>query len=269
MEPPGRLGAGERLVNGRVALVTGAASGIGAAVVERFCAEGARVLALDRDADALRALAARTGADALAGDVTRQGDVERALAGAAALGPLRIVVNAAGVVAADDPETVADATWERILAVNLTGTMRVCRGALPLLRAAGGGAIVNVASVAAFNSTPGSASYAPSKAAVVAYTRNLAYAHGADGIRANCLCPGWTRSAMAEREMRDAAAQAGTTMEDEFAAMAARLALRRIARPDEIAACVRFLAGDEASFVTGAVLVADGGGRIATHARAF
>lgn len=256
-------------MKGRVALVTGAASGIGAAVAERLCAEGVRLLAFDRDAAALEALAARTGAHALAGDVTRQEQVEQAVAAAAALGPLRIVVNAAGVVAADDPQTIADATWERLLAVNLTGTMRVCRAALPRLRAAGGGAIVNVASVAAFNSTPGSASYAPSKAGVVAFTRNLAYTYGADGVRANCLCPGWTRTAMAEREMGDAAALAGTTMEAEFDAMAQRLALRRIARPEEIAACVRFLASDEASFVTGAVLVADGGGRVATHARGF
>ncbi len=256
-------------MKGRVALVTGAASGIGAAVAERLCAEGVRLLAFDRDAAALEALAARTGAHALAGDVTRQEQVEQAVAAAAALGPLRIVVNAAGVVAADDPQTIADATWERLLAVNLTGTMRVCRAALPRLRAAGGGAIVNVASVAAFNSTPGSASYAPSKAGVVAFTRNLAYTYGADGVRANCLCPGWTRTAMAEREMGDAAALAGTTMQAEFDAMAQRLALRRIARPEEIAACVRFLASDEASFVTGAVLVADGGGRVATHARGF
>lgn len=256
-------------MNGQLALVTGAASGIGCAVVERLRADGAQVIAFDCDAAALAALAARTGAVACGGDVTRQDDVDRAIAAAAAQGALRIVVNAAGVIAADDPETVADATWERMLAVNLTGAMRVCRAALPLLRAAGGGSIVNVASVAAFNSTPGSASYAPSKAGLVAYTRNIAYVHGADNIRANCVCPGWTRTAMAEREMSDAAALAGTTMEQEFAALAARLALRRIAQPREIANCVRFLAGSEASFVTGAVLVADGGGRIAAHARGF
>jgi NAD(P)-dependent dehydrogenase (short-subunit alcohol dehydrogenase family) len=256
-------------MNGAWALVTGAASGIGAAVVERFCAEGRRVLAFDRSADALAALAARTGAQALAGDVTQQADVDAALRAAQALGPLQVLVNAAGVVAADDPETVEDAVWERMLAVNLTGTMRMCRGALPLLRAAGGGAIVNVASVAAFNATPGSASYAPSKAGVVAYTRNLAQVHGAEGIRANCLCPGWTRTAMAEREMSEAAARAGTSMEAEFTAMAQRLALKRVAMPAEIASCVRFLASEQASFVTGAVLVADGGGRIATAARAF
>ncbi len=253
----------------RIVFITGAASGIGAAAVERLAAEGARVLAFDRSAEALDALARRTGATAFVGDVTQQQDVDRAMAMLAAMGGPHVVVNGAGVVAADDPQGVTDATWERMIAVNLTGTMRVCRAAIALLRAAGGGAIVNVASVAAFNSTPGSASYAPSKAGVVAYTRNIAYVHGADNIRANCLCPGWTRTSMAEREMGEAAALAGTTMEAEFAVMADRIALKRVARPEEIASCIRFLASDEASFVTGAVLVADGGGRIATHARGF
>ena len=251
-------------MKGRIALVTGAASGIGAATVERFVADGLQVVAFDR-----AAATARDGVTVVLGDVTRQADVEAAIDAARQRGGLQVVVNAAGVVAADDPDSVEDATWERMLAVNLTGTMRVCRAAIPLLRAAGGGAIVNVASVAAFNSTPGSASYAPSKAGVVAYTRNIAYAHGVDGIRANCLCPGWTATAMAEAELREAAARSGRSVEQEAAALAERLALRRLARPEEMAACVRFLAGDEASFVTGGVLVADGGGRIATPARGF
>jgi len=247
-----------------VALVTGAASGIGAATVQRLAADGHHVLAVDRVP-----ASGGAGIQVVIGDVTQQADVDAAIAAAAAAGTLKIIVNAAGIVSADDPEEVVDATWERMLAVNLTGTMRVCRGALPLLRAAGGGAIVNVASVAAFNSTPGSASYAPSKAAVVAYTRNIAYACGADGIRANCLCPGWTATAMAEAEMRVAAAASGRSVDEETRALAQRLALRRFARPEEMAACIRFLASDEASFVTGAVLVADGGGRIATAARGF
>ncbi|MEO6273239.1 MAG: SDR family oxidoreductase [Rhodoferax sp.] len=250
-------------------LVTGAASGIGAAVAERLAQEGNLVFAMDRSADALAGLAAHCRVTPIVADVTAQADIDRAIALIAASGRLDVVVNAAGVVAEDNPEDVTDAVWERMLAINLTGTMRICRAAIPLLRQAGGGAIVNVASVAAFNSTPGSASYAPSKAAVVAYTRNIAYVHGVDKIRANCLCPGWTRTPMAEQEMRDAAAAAGSSMEQEFARVEARIALQRMASPQEMASCIRFLASSEASFVTGAVLVADGGGRLATHARGF
>jgi NAD(P)-dependent dehydrogenase (short-subunit alcohol dehydrogenase family) len=256
-------------MQGRIVLVTGAASGIGAAVVERLTVERALVLAFDRDAGGLASLCSRTGAVAVTGDVTVQQDVDRAMAAAIARGGLHVLVNAAGIVAADEPADVQDATWERMLAVNLTGTMRMCRAAIPILRAARGGSIVNVASVAAFNATPGSASYAPSKAGVVAYTRGLALSHGADNIRANCVCPGWTRTPMADREMDEAAALSGGTREQAYTAIARQLALQRVGTAAEIASCVRFLAGDDASFVTGAVLVADGGGRIAAAARAL
>lgn len=255
-------------MRGRLVMVTGAASGIGAAVVERMVADGALVLAFDRDLDRLAALCARTGAQPLAGDVTVQQDVNDAMAAAQARGGLQCLVNAAGIVAADEAAEVEDATWERMLAVNLTGTMRVCRAALAQLCASGGGTVVNVASVAAFNATPGSASYAPSKAGVVAYTRGLALSYGAQGVRANCVLPGWTRTPMADREMDEAAVHSGNTREQEYSAIAERLALRRIGEAAEIAACVRFLAGDDSSFVTGAMLVADGGGRIAAAARA-
>ena len=130
------------------------------------------------------------------------------------------------------------------------------------------GAIVNIASVAAFNASPDSASYAASKAAVVAYTRSLAYAHGADGIRANAVAPGWVRTPMSAYEMQLLADQNGTTAETEFRSVERRIALGRMAEPAEIAACCLFLASDEASFVTGAVLVADGGGRSPTQNRA-
>jgi NAD(P)-dependent dehydrogenase (short-subunit alcohol dehydrogenase family) len=95
----------------------------------------------------------------------------------------------------------------------------------------------------------------------VSYTRSLAHAHGADGVRANCVAPGWVRTPMSDMEMRLAAEASGTTREVEFEALAKRIALRRVATPDEIAACCLFLASDDASFVTGSVLIADGGGR--------
>ena len=138
--------------------------------------------------------------------------------------------------------------------------MAVCRAALPRLIATRGN-VVNVASVAAFNASPDTTSYAASKAALVSYTRSLAHAHGADGVRANCVAPGWVRTPMSEYEMSLAAEANATNAEGEFATLARRIALRRIAAPEEIAACCLFLASDEASFVTGAVLIADGGGR--------
>jgi NAD(P)-dependent dehydrogenase (short-subunit alcohol dehydrogenase family) len=138
--------------------------------------------------------------------------------------------------------------------------MAVCRAALPMLIAAKG-AIVNVASVAAFNAAPSTVAYAASKSALVSYTRSLAHAHGADGVRANCVAPGWVRTPMSEMEMGLAAAASGATPEAEFQAIAAQIAVRRIASPEEIAGCCAFLASNDASFVTGAVLIADGGGR--------
>jgi NAD(P)-dependent dehydrogenase (short-subunit alcohol dehydrogenase family) len=254
---------------GRAALVTGAASGIGAAVVRGLVAEGARVLAVGLQPEGLDALARECGCDAAPCDVTVEAEV-RAVVGRAgqAFGRLDVVVNAAGIVHADDVADIDDAVWSRLLDVNLSGAMRVCRAALPAMQRQRSGAIVNIASVAAFNASPGMASYAASKAGLVALTRALAQRYGADGIRANCLCPGWVRTPMSEAEMREAAQAKGTSAEAEFALLGARIALGRVAGADEIARCALFLASDDASFVTGAVLVADGGARTPASARA-
>jgi 3-oxoacyl-[acyl-carrier protein] reductase len=253
---------------GKTALVTGAASGIGEAVVRRFREEGAEVVAAGLQPELLAELARQTGARAADCDVTQEPDVRRAVDQARALGRLDIVVNAAGIVQADDVADIDDRVWERVLAVNLTGAMRVCRAAIPQMQRQGGGAIVNIASVAAFNASAGMGSYAPSKAGLVALTRSIANRYGADAIRANCLCPGWVRTPMSETEMREAGGARGIGMEAAFDELKTRIALQRIALPAEMAACVLFLASDDASFVTGAVLVADGGAKTAAAARA-
>src|SRR6185437_15418767 len=252
-------------LDGKTALVTGAATGIGRATARLLAQHGARVVLFGLDEDELEAAAAEAGGRAVHGDVTQLADIAKAVAACGER--LDIVVNAAGLIIPDSPATISDEVWGRTLDVNLTGTMRVCRAALPLLRQRGG-AIANIASVAAFNASPDSASYAASKSAVVAYTPSLAYAHGADGIRANAVAPGWVRTPMSAYEMRLLAEQNGTTPDAEFEAAERRIALGRMADPSEIAACCLFLVSDDASFVTGAVLVADGGGRSPTQRRA-
>ncbi len=260
--------SGGRL-DGKTALVTGGESGLGAAIVRRFRNEGALVLAAGVQEDLLTSLARETGVEMRVCDVTNQGAVTETVRSASQLtGALHIVVNAAGIMHADNVADIEDVQWERLLAVNLSGTMRVCRAAIPYLRAAGGGAVVNVSSVAAFNGSAGMATYGAGKAGVIAFTRALANEYGQYGIRANCLCPGWVRTPMSEAEMRDVARQKGCTIEQAFAGLTERIALRRIAAADEMAGCALFLASEDASFVTGAVLVADGGARTPAAARA-
>lgn len=250
---------------GRTVLISGAATGMGRATAIRFAREGARLVLFGLGGASLEEAAALADGTAVHGDITESADIGRAIE--ACHGQLDIVVNAAGIILLDEPETVSDHAWEKSFAVNVTGAMKVCRAALPFLKRQGG-AIVNIASVAAFNASPANAAYAASKAALVSYTRTLAYAHGPDGIRANVVAPGWVRTPMSEYEMDVAARANGTTAEEEFAQLTSRIALRRVAEPEEIAACCLFLASGEASFVTGAVLVADGGGRAPTHHRA-
>lgn len=245
---------------GKVALVCGAATGIGAAVVQRFAAEGAAVVACGVPVPPFDG--------ALACDVTDDAQVRAAVAATLErYGRIDVLVNAAGVIVNDDVAEIDDAIWSRQHEINLAGTMRTMRAVLPGMLERRSGAVVNIASVAAFNAGAGSASYAASKAGVVALTRSAAQAYGARGVRVNALCPGWVDTPMAAREMQDLARELGVDEAQARERTVARIALARMARPEEMAAACLFLASDEASFITGTALVADGGARVAAAAR--
>ncbi|MDQ7907794.1 SDR family oxidoreductase [Phytohabitans sp. ZYX-F-186] len=247
----------ERRYEGRVALVTGAASGIGRAVALRLAAEGAWVLGCDVDADALaetgKLIADAGGQSTMAvADVSAQADVDR-IVGLLPDGRIDLLANVAGIMDFFLPVTeVDDATWERVMAVNVTGPMRLSRAVLPLMRAAGGGAIVNVSSIGGLTGAVAGTAYVTSKHALVGMTRSIAALYGADGIRANAVCPGGVATNIG-RSAVPKVAWAYERLEKAFARTT------RTAQPDEIATLVCWLGSDEAVNVNGAVVASDGG----------
>jgi NAD(P)-dependent dehydrogenase (short-subunit alcohol dehydrogenase family) len=251
-----------RLAN-KIALITGGGSGIGAAAARRFAVEGASVVVTGRRLEPIKAVAAEIGGLAVAGDTNDAEHLAAAVSTAVAhFGGLDIVVASAGIIFSDEVLSLKDSEWQQMLDINLTGAMKVARAALPALIERGGGAIVNISSVGGLAASPQSVSYGVSKAGLLALTRSMAYDYGAHNIRVNTLCPGWVRTPMSEHEMDFLASQKGISRAEAFSLVTAHLPLRRAAEPEEIANCCLFLASDEASFVTGAILVADGGGAI-------
>jgi NAD(P)-dependent dehydrogenase (short-subunit alcohol dehydrogenase family) len=238
---------------GRRMLVTGGAKGIGKAAALRFLAGGAQVACLDMDEAALAEL--EPGFVALNADVTDTASVETAIAEAAArMGGLDGIVNSAGVDLESSLEDTTDAAWERLIAVNLTGPMKVCRAALPFLKAAGGGTIVNVSSGAGLQPLKFRSAYSASKAGLQMFSKSLAMELAETGIRVNVVCPGAVETPLFRSSIAE-----GETGEAQLDAVRARYALARIADPDEIAAGIAFLSSAEASYVTGVALAVDGG----------
>ncbi|BCB89666.1 SDR family NAD(P)-dependent oxidoreductase [Phytohabitans suffuscus] len=242
---------------GRVALVTGAGSGIGRAVAVRLAAAGAWVVGCDLDAEALAATG-KAIADAghhvttVVGDVSAQADVDRIVAQLPD-GRVDVLANVAGVMDYFLPVTeVDDLTWERVMAVNVTGPMRLSRAVLPLMRAAGGGAIVNVASIGGLTGAVAGTAYVTSKHALVGMTRSIAALYAEDGIRANVVCPGGVETNIG-RTATPKVPWAYQRLEKSFARTT------RVAKPDEIATLVSWLGSDEAVNVNGAVVASDGG----------
>jgi 2-keto-3-deoxy-L-fuconate dehydrogenase len=225
---------------GKRALVTGAGSGIGAAVARRLAADGAEVIVADLSPEAV---ANELGALAVVLDVRDEEQVAPAMA------DLDVLVNCAGIGSTTNaPETTLD-VWENVFAVNARGTFLCCKHAIPGMTARGGGSIVNIASVAGLVGLRNRAAYCASKGAVISLTRALAVDHVADGIRVNAVAPGTVDSPWVRRLVEDV----GESLD----ALRARQPLGRLGTPEEIADAVAYLAAAE--FVTGSVLVIDGG----------
>jgi NAD(P)-dependent dehydrogenase (short-subunit alcohol dehydrogenase family) len=244
-------------LEGKVALITGAASGMGRSAAELFAAEGARVVVTDvvdggEVVDAIRA----AGGDAtfVHADVSRADDCEAMVRAAVdTYGALHVLYNNAGIFPDDDGGVLdtPESTWQRVMEINLKGVWLGCRAGIPAMLASGGGSIVNVASfVALMGAATAQIAYTASKGGVLSMTRELAVEYGRQGIRANSLCPGPIETPLLAELLSDPARRARRLV---------HIPMGRLGRAEELAKAALFLASDDSSFMTGASLVVDGG----------
>lgn len=248
-------------LEGKVALVSGGGTGIGAAVARRFAQEGAKVVVVGRRAAPLEAVAA-DGIAAFVGDAASAEDARGAVAAAVErFGALDIVVPNAGGHGLGSALDTDDEGWEEAVRSNLTTAFVLSREALPSLIERKG-AIVIVSSLAGVFAGPAVVGYTATKHALVGLTRSLARDYGPQGVRVNVVCPGWVRTAMADDQMDTLATRDGISRDGAYAMVTSEVPLRRPAEPEEIASICLFLASPESSIMTGAVVMADGGASV-------
>lgn len=251
-------------LEGKVALITGGGAGIGAAIATRFVAEGARVCITGRRQEMLdkvaRSLPEGTVATC-AGDVAKLEDTQRMVEAALSFGGrLDVLVNNAAIGPAGKVVDIDPELWRRVIDVNLTGPFLMMKAAIPHMVQQGGGSIINIASLAGLRCLPGAPAYCSSKAGLIHLTKQVALDYGPANVRCNVVCPGATRTELLESNLRPMAEALGTDLDGVFTnQVPTNIPLRRVAAPSEISGICAFLASDDSSFMTGSVLVIDGG----------
>ncbi len=247
---------------GRVAIVTGGASGIGAAIGRAFAAEGAHVTLADRDLAAARDVAASIGSTALAvaTDVTREGDVTAMVAATLARHPrIDVLVNNAGIIRKAWVKDMTEAVWDEVLDVNLKATFLCSKAVLPAMIGAARGRIVNIASIAGKVGEPTASAYSASKFGVIGFTRSLALEVARHGILVNAICPGPIATALGEQGWREGAEIEGVGLDRIMSRVNARSPLGRLGTVEEVAKMAVFIASDDCAFTTGSAFNVDGG----------
>jgi NAD(P)-dependent dehydrogenase (short-subunit alcohol dehydrogenase family) len=246
----------------RAAIVTGGGTGIGAAIARRLAADGYGVCVTGRRREPLDEVAAETGALPAVADTGDPDAVAAAVAAATeAFGRLDLLVCNAGIGLSGTVGEQTPEGWDAVLRTNLTGAFLASRAAMPEL-VKSRGSIVTISSDAGLRVAPRSAAYCAAKAGLIMLTQSIALDYGPLGVRANCICPGWIRTPMADGEMDELAELRETDREGAYGLVAAPVPLRRPGRPDEIASAVAWLASEEAGFTTGAVIAIDGGNTV-------
>jgi len=253
-------------LEGKVALITGGGTGIGTAIARRFVDEGAKVCITGRRRELLENVARTFPEDKVAvcsGDVTEYQDILKMVDTTLQLGgKLDVLVNNAGI---DPGGTVVDldpAVWKKVIDTNVTGAFLTMKACIPHMIRNGGGSIMNISSLGGLRCLPGMVAYCTSKAALIMLTKQAALDYGPSKIRCNAVCPGATRTPMLEEALSPLAKALKTDVDGVFARISSNTPLHRVASPEEMGGVCVFLASDDSSFMTGSVLLLDGGAAI-------
>ncbi len=253
-------------LKGKTALITGGGTGIGAAIARRFVADGAKICITGRRQEMLDQVAHSLPREMVAtcsGDVSKVEDVERMVETALRFdGRLDVLVNNAGIDPGGTVTEVDIEIWRKVIDINLTGSFLTMRASIPHMMKGGGGSIINISSLGGLRCLPGMAPYCTAKAALNMLTKQAALDYGRFKVRCNAVCPGATRTEMLEEALSPLAGVLKTDVDGVFACISSNVPLHRVATPDEISGICSYLASDDSSFMTGSVLLIDGGAAI-------